>query len=144
MGSEARGGQRGSTLDGGEPWGGWEEIAGGSRWGVNRGGGCTGGELREGDHIPVRLRGISGVGECVEGGADGGADNGGKAPAAVLEQMMEMMRLKGEQLQLLAASTSRLRAEVEDLRKGRAEEKKIDPSTVPVHPLSLQNVEALE
>ena len=45
-------------------------------------------------------------------------NGGGEVPT--LERMMEMMRLQGEQMKLLAASTVGLREEVEELRRGAA------------------------
>ena len=80
-------------------------------WWLVRGGKVLRGEeekLYEDDHIQVRFRGVGGGGEGEEGQAGPHEGPlGGDSGALALEKMMEMMRLQGEQLQPLAASTSR-------------------------------------
>ena len=63
------------------------------------------------DHIHVRFRGVGGGGdnEVEQDGATGGTPGGDGGMSQTLERMMEMMRLQGEQLQIVAASTSGLR-----------------------------------
>ena len=77
--------------------------------------GGAGSLLEGGMHVQVRLRGVGGAGD---GGVDQQNNGGGEMPT--LERMMEMMRLQGEQMKLLAASTVGLREEVEELRRGAA------------------------
>ena len=96
--------------------------------------------LYEGDHIQVRFRRVGGGGEGEAGGPPGGEAGTGQA----LEKMMEMMRLQGEQLQLLAASTSGLRKEVEELKSGKGKEKQREEKEEPIAPISVANVEKME
>ena len=66
-------------------------------------------------------------------------DNG----ALALEKMMEMMWLQGEQLQLLAASTSGLRKEVEELKSSKGKEKE-EEREEPIPPITAANVARME
>ena len=52
-------------------------------------------------------------------GAQAGGHIGEGGAGQTLERMMEMMRLQGEQLQIVAPSSSDLRKEVEDLKSGK-------------------------
>ena len=74
-----------------------------------------------------------------QGGPLGG-DNG----AMALEKMMEMMRLQGEQLQLLAASTSGLRKEVEELKSSKGKGKEEEEKEEPIPPITAANVARME
>ena len=56
---------------------------------------------------------------------------------------MEMMRLPGEQLQLLAASTSGLRKEVEELKSSKGKEKE-EEREEPIPPITAANVARME
>ena len=56
---------------------------------------------------------------------------------------MEMMRLQGEQLQLLAASTSGLRKEVEELKSSKGKEKE-EEREEPIPPITAANVARME
>ena len=105
------------------------EISGapGDKWWLLRGGralneGQDG--LCQGDHIQVRFHGVGGGGnnEVEQAGATGGTPGGEGGASQTLERMMKMMKLQGEQLQSLAASTSGLRKEVEDLKSGKGKE----------------------
>ena len=103
-------------------------------------------ELYIGDHIQVRFRGVGGGGEGEAGqaGASGGTQGGEGGTRQTLEKMMEMMRLQGEQLQLLAASTSGLRKEVEELKSGKGKEKQHEEKEKPIPPILVANVEKME
>ena len=57
---------------------------------------------------------------------------------------MVMMLLQGEQLQLLAASTSGLRKEAQELKSGKGKEKQHEEKEEPIPPLSMANVEKME
>ena len=101
-------------------------------------------DLFEDDHIQVRFRGSGGGGEGKEGqdkeqGGPLGGDNG----ALALEKMMERMRLQGEQLQLLAASTSGLRKEVEEFKSSKGKEKE-EEREEPIPPITAANVARME
>ena len=100
-------------------------------------------DLFEDDHIEVRFRGVGGgegkEGQDKEQGGPLGGDNG----ALALEKMMEMMRLQGEQLQLLAASTSGLRKEVEELKRSKGKEKE-EEKEEPIPPVTAANVARME
>ena len=61
-----------------------------------------------------------------------------------LEKMMEMMRLQGEQLQLLAASTSGLRKEVEELKSSKGKGKEEEEKEEPIPPITAANVARME
>ena len=78
-------------------------------------------------------------GQDKEQGGPLGGDNG----ALALEKMMEMMRLQGEQLQLLAASTSGLRKEVEELKSSKGKEKE-EEREEPIPPITAANVARME
>ena len=55
-----------------------------------------------------------------------------------------MMRLQGGQLQILAASTSGSRKEVEDLKSGKGKEQQREEKEEAIPPLSLASVEKME
>ena len=57
---------------------------------------------------------------------------------------MEMMRLQGEQLQLLAASTTGLRKEVEELKSSTGKEKEEEEKGEPIPPITAANVARME
>ena len=102
--------------------------------------GGAGSLLEGGMHVQVRLRGVGGAGE---GGVDQQNNGGGEMPTA--ERMMEMMRLRGEQMKLLAASTVGLREEVEELRRGAAVKNKGgEPKEEEIPPLTTSAVKSLE
>ena len=61
-----------------------------------------------------------------------------------LEKMMEMMRLQGEQLQLLAASTSGLRMEAEELKSCKGKGKEEEEKEEPIPPITAANVARME
>ena len=102
--------------------------------------------MYEGDHIQVRFRGVGGGGEGEAGQAraQGGPPGGEGWTGQALEKMMETMRLQGEQLQLLAASTSGLRKEVEELKSGKGREKQQEEKEEPIPPISVANVEKMK
>ena len=116
---------------------------------VGSGGGrvlrCEEESLIEDDHIQVRFRGVGGGGEGEEGqaGVQGGP-LGGDSGALALEKMMEMMRLQGEQLQLLAAGTNGLQKEVEELKSGKGKEKQQEEKEEPIPPISVANLAKME
>ena len=74
----------------------------------------------------------------------GGPLGGEGGTGLALEKMMEMMRLQGEQLQLLAASTSGLRKEAEVLKSGKGKEKHQEEKEEPIPPISVANVAKME
>ena len=67
--------------------------------------------LCPGDHIHVRFRGVGGGGdnEVEHARAIGGTPGSEGGTSQALERMMEMMRLHGVQLRILAAGTSGLK-----------------------------------
>ena len=108
---------------GGAPMGAWWLVRGGRVL-------CDETEaLYVGDHIQVRFREVG-------GGGDGEAGQ-------PLEKMMEMMRLQREPLQLLAASTSGLQKEVEELKSGKGRDKQQEEKEEPIPPISVANVEKM-
>ena len=114
----------------------WGAPAG--EWWLVRGGegvtGHGGGPVRGRPHrgpFPRSWRG--GGGEERQARAQGGA-LGGDNGALALDKMMEMMRVQGEQLQLLAASTSGLRKEVEELKSSKGKEKEEEEKEEPIPP----------
>ena len=126
-----------------EIWG-----ARGDIWWLLRGGrALTEGQdaLSPGDHIQVRFRGVGGGGgnEVEQAGASGGTPGGEGGPIQTFERMMEMMRLQGEQLQLLAASTSGLRKEVEELKSGKGKEQQREEKEEAIPPLLVAQVEKM-
>ena len=102
--------------------------------------------LYEGDHIHVPFRGVGGGGEGEAGqaGAPGGPPGGEGGTGRALEEMMEMMRRQGEQLQLLAASTSGLQKEVEEFKSGKGKDKQEQEKEEPIPPITVANVEKME
>ena len=103
-------------------------------------------ELYTGDHIQVRFRGVGGRGadEARQDGASGGTQGGKGGTGQTVERMMEIMRLQGEQLQLLAASMSGVGKEVEELKSGKGKQKQRKEKEVAIPPLSAANVEKME
>ena len=99
--------------------------------------------LYEGDHIEVRFRGVArgGQGEAGQAGAQGEPLGGEDGTGQVLEKIMDMMRLQGEQLQLLATSTNSPRKQVEELKSGKGKKKQQEEKEEPIPPISLANVE---
>ena len=91
-------------------------------------------ELHTGDHIQVRFRGDGGGGEGEAGqaGASWGPQEGEVGMGQTLAKKMEMMRLQGEVLQLLAASTSGMRKESEELKSGKGKEKQKEEKEEPI------------
>ena len=70
--------------------------------------------LSQGNHVHVRFGGLGedGDDEAAQGGPQGGAQIGEGGASRTLERMMEMTRLEGEQLQILAAWKRASRKEV--------------------------------
>ena len=102
--------------------------------------GGAGSLLEGGDARPVPPEGVGGPGE---GGVDEQNNRGGEVPTLV--RMMEMMRLRREQMKLLAASASGLRDEVEELRRGAAVKNKGGkPKEEGIPPLTASAVRSLE
>ena len=88
--------------------------------------------------------GEGGDDQAAQGGAQGGGQSGEGGAGQALERMMEMMRLKGEPLQLPPASTSGLRKEVEDLRSGKGQEQQHEEKEETIPLLSLASVEKMQ
>ena len=82
--------------------------------------------------------------EVQQARAHGGAPSGEGGTGQTIERMMEMMRLQAEQLQILAASTSSLRKEVEHLKSGKGKEPQPEEKEEAIPPLSVARVEKME
>ena len=102
--------------------------------------------LSPGDHTQVRFRGVGGGGDngIEQAGAQGGAPSNEGGTSQTLERIMEMMRLQGEQLQIVAASTRGLQKEVEGLKSGNGKEQQCEEKGEAFPPLLVANVERTE